>query len=193
VSRPVVAVVQGPVPFMNAAASAGASSSGCGSTRARAAARFAATVPAAVTLGCRPYAATKLISDSGCLRCSPKSTQLVYGRRRPSPVRSDTARRKVLSDGIPSDRPRAMLIAARSIGRPSRLSRSVSVMNSSSSLPTWSVMPMTTSAAACAGVSRPPSVYAPGLRKPSSSVIEWSEPSARVRAMVSVSIEWPNR
>ena len=39
-----------------------------------------------VIVGCVPYAATKLISDSGCFRCWPKSDQSVYGASWPSLV-----------------------------------------------------------------------------------------------------------
>src|SRR4051812_14433203 len=81
---------QAPLPNMNAAASAGGTSAGSvavagrGSTIARAAARLSATVVLLVIVGCLPYAATKLISDSGCLRCWPKSDQLLYGASWPS-------------------------------------------------------------------------------------------------------------
>ena len=53
---------------------------------------------------------------------------------------------------MPASRPRAMLIAARSSGRPSRLLRSASVTNSSISLPTWRVTPRTMAPAASSGV-----------------------------------------
>ena len=59
-----------------------------GSTIAFAAARLPARVVWLVMLGWVPYAATKLISDSGCLMFWPKSAQLVYGASCPSLVRS---------------------------------------------------------------------------------------------------------
>ena len=68
-----------PVLNMNSAASIGIGvvSVGPGSTMAFAADRLPAMVAWLVMLGCNPYAATKLISDRGCLRCWPKSLQLV--------------------------------------------------------------------------------------------------------------------
>ena len=89
-----------------------------------------------------------------------------------------------------------MLIVARSSGRPSRLLRRAPVTNSSISLPTWRVMPRTIEPAAASGLSvpaGPPSLKASGLRKPSISPMSLSEPSAFLRATVSVSIEWPKR
>src|SRR5436309_1284653 len=44
---------------------------GAGSTIAFAAARLPASVVSLVMLGCVPYAATKLINDSGCFKCCP--------------------------------------------------------------------------------------------------------------------------
>ncbi len=94
-----------------------------------------------------------------------------------------------------------MLIAARSMGRPSRLLRRVSVTNSSISLPTWSEDPISTLPAACAGVRvpvAPPAKYSGGLRNAVSSGIESSVTaplagSSVFRATVSSSMEWPNR
>src|SRR3954451_9073088 len=73
-----------PVPNMKSAASGGilagsVAGADVGSTIAFAAARLSASVVAPVMVGCLPYAATKLTSDSGCFRCWPKSDQLVYG------------------------------------------------------------------------------------------------------------------
>ena len=85
--------------------------------------------------------------------------------------------------------------------------RSVSVTNSSSSLPTWSDIPMMTLPAASSEVSwpsGPPSVYAIGLRNPSSSEMSLLVPAMSsdvpympsdpglpsfVREIVSVSME----
>jgi hypothetical protein len=89
-----------------------------------------------------------------------------------------------------------MLIVGRSSGRPSKLLRRVSVTNSSISLPVWSVIPIAMDPAASSGVSCPavpPSLNAGGLRKPESNGMLFSDPSAFVRAIVSVSIECPNR
>ena len=52
----------------------------------------------------------------------------------------------------PASRPRAMLMAGRSSGRPSRLLRTASVTNSSISLPTWRVTPRTMAPVASSGV-----------------------------------------
>ena len=108
---------------------------------------------------------------------------------------------------MPSERPRAMLIVAKSRGRPSRLLRSVSVTNSSSSLPTSSDIPMMMLPAASSEVSGPavpPLVYSGGLRNPLSSEMSLvlprmssAVPSAKsspgrswfLREIVSVSIE----
>ena len=127
---------------------------------------------------------------------SPKSTQLVYGWSCESLVRLKSWRRNTFSAGTPSERARAMLTVARSSGRPSRLFRSVSVVNSSSSLPTWSDMPMMMLPAASAADSLPPaplSVYDGGFRNPSSSEMSLWLPSVFSREIVSVSIEWPKR
>ncbi len=128
----------------------------------------------------------KLTSDSGCFRCSPKSTQFRYGVSR-------NPRRNAFSGGTLSERPRAMLMAARSLGSPSSLFRSVPVTNSSISLPVCPDIPVTISPADCSGLRVPPFVNASGLRNPSSSGTESSPPSVPVRAIVSVSIECPNR
>ncbi len=100
----------------------------------------------------------KLTTESGCFSPWPKSTQLVYGFSEDSPVSAYNWVRRLLSEGTPVSCPRAMLRAARSRGRPSTLLRSVLVTNSSSSAPTWSVMPMAMLPAACSGVSVAPSL-----------------------------------
>ena len=85
-----------------------------------------------------------------------------------------------------------MFSVAKSSGKPSRLLRSVSTMNSSSSLPTWSDEPITMLPAAASGLSVPavpPLKNAGGFKKPLSNGIELSDPSALVRAMSSSSIE----
>src|SRR4051794_1764395 len=210
-STPVVVVpfgslAQVPVPNMNAAASSGmvlgsVAGGAVGSTIAFAAARFSASVVAPVIDGWCPYAATKLIRDSGCLRCWPKSDQSVYGVSCPSFVLANNCRRRLLSGGTPASRARAMLIVARSRGRPSRLLRSVSVTNSSSSLPTWSDDPMTMLPAACSGVYGVAVLllkYSGGVRKALSSGSELSvvarvAGSSSRRATVSSSIECPKR
>ena len=97
----------------------------------------------------------KLTSDSGCRMPSTKSAQLSYGRSAELLVSAKNSRRAAFSDGTPVSRPRAMLIAARSSGRPTRLLRSASVTNSSISLPTWRVMPRTIGAGRLLGVIAP--------------------------------------
>ena len=66
----------------------------------------------------------------------------MYGASWPSFVCAKICRRNSFSGGMPASRARVMLIVGRSSGRPSRLLRSVSVTNSSSSLPTWSDEPI---------------------------------------------------
>src|SRR5262249_61644835 len=56
---------------------------------------------------------------------------------------------------MPSLRPRAMLIAGRSRGRPTRLLRTEEVTNSSSSLPTCLTRPLISVPAACGAVNDP--------------------------------------
>ena len=108
----------------------------------------------------------KLISDSGCFRCCTKSTQLVYGFSWLSPVIVIEFAPRRVEDGMPVSRPRAMLMVARSSGRPSRLLRSASVTNSSISLPSWRVVPRTMAPAASSGVG-PLAANASGLRNAS--------------------------
>ncbi|MCY1418252.1 hypothetical protein D9M71_338060 [compost metagenome] len=115
----------------------------------------------------------KLISDAGCLRWAAKSAQLRYGLSWLSPVISKNSRRAWFSEGMPASRPRAMLIAGRSSGRPSRLLRSASVTNSSISLPSWRVRPRTMAPAASSGVG-PLAAKASGLRKAAIRPICWS-------------------
>ncbi len=120
----------------------------------------------------------------------------MYGASWPSWVVSKSWRRNTLSVGTPSERARAMLSVARSSGRPSRLLRSVSTMNSSISLPGWSDIPIRMPPAAFSEVSVAPlasRLNSGGLRKPSSSGREYCRPALSLRAMVSVSIEWPKR
>ena len=153
-----------------------------------------------------------MTSDCGCFRCWPKSDQLVYGASEASLVLALISRRTSFSGGMPSLRARAMLIAGRSSGRPSRLLRSVSVTNSSISLPVWSDEPITIGADRLprrvrrairvpgSRVDRRVSKNSGGFRNAVSSGSELSfsvvEPSALwmlVRATVSSSIEWPKR
>ena len=60
----------------------------------------------------------KLISDSGCLMLNPKSAQLSYGASAELFDAAKNERRAAFSVGMPVSRPRAMLIVARSSGRP---------------------------------------------------------------------------
>ncbi|MCY1284044.1 hypothetical protein D9M70_329370 [compost metagenome] len=90
-------------------------------------------------------------------------------------------------------RPRAILIAARSSGRPSRLLRSAPVTNSSISLPSWRVVPRTMAPAACSGVSVPFWSNSSGLRNASIRPISLETKFGLRRSMVSSSIEWPRR
>jgi hypothetical protein len=94
----------------------------------------------------------KFTTEIWCFRPSPKSTQLEYGCSALSLVCRWISLRKLFSDGTPASRARVMLIVGRSSGRPSRLLRSASATNSSSSLPIWSDMPMAIAPAACSGV-----------------------------------------
>src|SRR2546423_10738924 len=121
--------------------------------KAAAAARLAATVVAPVTLGCVAYAATKFGHDSGCLRPSLNSIQLAYGIIAESLVRVKNCFRATFSPGTPSLRPRAMLIAGRSSGRPTSVFRTEEVTNSSSSFPTWRTTHRLIEPAASAAVS----------------------------------------
>ena len=97
---------------------------------------------------------------------------------------------------MPSLRPRAMLMAARSSGRPTSVFRTEEVTNSSSSLPTSRLNPLMRLPAACAALSGPavpPLLYARGLRKASNSRRLLSLPSALMRVTRSGSIECPRR
>jgi hypothetical protein len=95
--------------------------------------------------------------------------------------------------GAPVSRARAMFKAARSSGKPTRLLRSASLMNSSISLPTWRDMPRTTSPIASASSMVPSLSNATGLRKAWISPMSSAASSPSSRATVSVSIEWPKR
>jgi hypothetical protein len=121
-----------------------------------------------------------------------KSAQLLYGFNAELFVSAKNCLRASFSDGTPASRARAMLIAARSSGRPSRLLRSAPVTNSSISLPTCRDMPRKTLPAAASGEEYP-ALYAGGLRKAWISERLFEVPSAFFRSTVSVSIEWPNR
>src|SRR5215213_6556981 len=106
VVTPFGSLVHSPVLNMNAAASAGMSAGlvaggVVGSMIAFAAARLPASVVLLVIDGWCPYAATKLIRGSGCLRCWPKSDQSVYGVSCPSFVLANSCRRRLLSGGTP--------------------------------------------------------------------------------------------
>ncbi len=135
----------------------------------------------------------KLTSDSGCFMCCEKSTQLVYGVSWLSPVISKNSARAAFSDGIPVSRPRARLMEARSSGRPSRLLRSASVLNSSMALPIWRVVPRTMAPAASSGVRVSSWSNASGLRKASISPISLDTKLGSSRSISSSSIEWPKR
>ena len=160
-------------------------------TRASAASRFSATVEAPSSDGWMPYAATKFTIDARCRRARRKSSQLMYGSSAPSYVASQKVRRASCRVGDPVSRARAMLIAARSSGRPSRLSRRVGMTNSSIPLPVWPAMPWMTAAAPSSGWSRPSSVNSAGFRNASSS--GRSSVPKPSRATVGVSMECPNR
>ena len=166
-----------------------------------AAARLPSTVVSLVMVGCVPYAATKFTSDAAWRSDMPKSFQSVYGRRMvlpeaPTMLPLNNWRRTSLSGAMPSLRARVMFRVARSRGRPTRLLRSASVTNSSISSPRWFTMPRMTAPAPALASSTPavpPSVKAIGLRNASIREMSFFEPSALVRATVSVSIEWPKR
>ena len=124
----------------------------------------------------------------------------MYGDICASLVVAWICRRVPFSDGTPASRARAMFRAGRSSGRPSRLLRSVSVTNSSSSLPTCDEEPIATDPAAFSGVSGPadpPLKNSGGLRNAFSRGSELSDfapnGSTLVRATVSSSMECPKR
>ncbi|MCY1496690.1 hypothetical protein D9M68_306310 [compost metagenome] len=93
---------------------------------------------------------------------------------------------------MPVSRPRAMLMVARSSGRPSRLLRRASVTNSSISLPCWRVVPRMMAPAACSGV-RPLLANSSGLRKAATRPISLLAKLESRRSISSVSMEWPKR
>ncbi|CAB4822208.1 unannotated protein [freshwater metagenome] len=90
----------------------------------------------------------KLINDAGWRKARPKSIHDVYGATEVSPDSAEYERRAPFSEAIPVSRPRTRFSVARSSGRPSSRLRSVSVTNSSISLPIWYVMPRATEPAA---------------------------------------------
>jgi hypothetical protein len=86
-----------------------------------------------------------------------------------------------------------MFSVARSSGRPTRLLRSASTMNSSISLPTWRDMPRMMLPMASASVSVPFMVNSTGFRKAWIRPMSLDASVGSRRATVSVSIEWPKR
>ncbi|MOA07411.1 hypothetical protein D3C78_1271040 [compost metagenome] len=120
---------------------------------------------------------------SGWIMLAPKSAQLVYSVR-------PMALRNSFSVGMPRSRPRAMLIAARSSGMPSRPWLSAGVTNSSISLACWWVMPRAMAAAPfCANSS--------GDRKARSSATRITapvmSPAGSIRSIDSRNVLWPKR
>ena len=98
--------------------------------------------------------------------------------------------RALLSDGTPVSRPRAILIAARSRGSPTRLLRKAPVTNSSISLPVCRVMPRMIEPAMTSASALPNST---GLRKASIRPMSLDCMSKLNRSTVSLSMEWPKR
>ena len=139
------------------------------SIKACAAARLAATVVAPVTVGCVAVGGDEVHERLGMPQAELELRTSCRTVEAPSRwVAAKNCFRATFSDGMPSLRPRAMLIAGRSSGRPTSVFRTEEVTNSSSSLPTWRTVPRTMltrrPAAAVSGVPVPPSLYRAGLR-----------------------------